>query len=81
MGGVGFDRLDQIGNEIAAPLELDVDAAEALAHEVAPADQAVEHDNRVKANQGQDADHNPFGFHHALAGASSVRTGAISSRP
>jgi hypothetical protein len=42
VGSVGFNRLDEIGDQIAAPLELHVDAAEALAHEVAPANQAVE---------------------------------------
>ena len=43
VGGVGLHRLDEIGNEVAAPPQLDVDAAQALAHEIAPADQAVEH--------------------------------------
>jgi hypothetical protein len=66
MAGIASDGLDQAGHEIAAAAKLDVDAAPALAHQVAGTDQAVEDDNSVETHGGQNGCGNPLGAHGSL---------------
>src|SRR5664279_77598 len=63
MAGIALHDLDQIGDEIAAPAQLHIDAAPALAHEIAAADQAVEDENDENYDQGRDGGDYPYGLH------------------
>ena len=59
MRGIGLHGLDQIGDEIGAPAQLHVDAAPALAHDVALAHQPVEDDDGVKHDRDDDRGDHP----------------------
>ena len=41
VGGVGFDRLNEVRDEVVPLAEVDVNAAERVSNHVAPADEAV----------------------------------------
>ena len=60
MRRIALHGLDQIGNEVGAPAQLHVDAAPALAHHVAHANQAVEDLNNEDHDRNRDTDDDPF---------------------
>src|SRR5690606_17678929 len=64
--GVALDGLDQVGDEIVATLQLDVDLAPRLLHEVAQANQAVVLSNGPEDNDNQNyQQNNDDEFHRA----------------
>jgi hypothetical protein len=56
--GVALDGLDEVGDEVVAALELDVDLAEGVVGIDAPADQRVVH---ADENQQQDQENAAYG--------------------
>ena len=57
---VGLDGLDQIGNEVGAPAQLDVDPAESLAHHVTQPNQPVVDHDRIDRDRNDDRKNDPF---------------------
>ena len=57
MGGVALDGLDEVGDEVDAALELDVDLRPRVLDLVAPADQAVVRGDEVDRHEHHDGDH------------------------
>jgi hypothetical protein len=80
MRRVRFDRLDQVGDEIAAPLQLDVDAAPAFAHQIALPHQPVEDRDRSECEHRQYGNHDPFRPHRRLL-APAFRFNSCGKRP
>jgi hypothetical protein len=75
MRRIALHGLHQVGHEIRAPPQLHVDAAPALAHDIAHAHQVVEDQDGSKDNRGDDADDDPFHSRHLFGrgiGAASV---------
>ena len=54
--GVALDRLDEVRDQVVATLELNVDLAPCLLHEVAQLDEAVVHADRPEGEQHDDGD-------------------------
>lgn len=53
---ITFNRLDQVGNEIIAAFELDIDSAPRFAHQVLPFDKPVVSANEPEDQQQHEAD-------------------------
>jgi hypothetical protein len=64
MRGVAFDGLDQIGNEIVALFELNVDVGKGLVGPLAHSDEAVVDADRPDHEDDNDAKDNPAGGRH-----------------
>ena len=56
MRRIALHRLDEIGDEVGAPLQLDIDAAPALAGEIALAYEAIVERDGIKADDDDDGD-------------------------
>ena len=56
MCGVALDRLDEVRDQVMAALQLDVDLAPRLLHQVAELDQAVVDADRPQDEQHDDTD-------------------------
>src|SRR5690606_26613007 len=56
---VALDGFKQVGDQVGAALQLDIDAAPALARHLAVLDQGVVERNRVKHDDGQHRQKNP----------------------
>ena len=63
MRGIGLHGLDQVGDEVGAAAQLHVDAAPALAHDVALADEPVEDDDGVEHDHDHGRGDHPVGGH------------------
>ena len=57
VGGVALDGLDEVGDQVEAALELNVDLRPGVLDLVAPADQAVVGGDEVDRQQDHDGDH------------------------
>lgn len=55
---VALDRLDQVGDEVGPTLELHVDAAPALLHQIAAANQPIEHGHAPQQQDDEDREDN-----------------------
>ena len=58
VGGVAFDRTDQIGNEVVAALELDVDLRPGIFDRLTKANQRVVSSHQPKADEQYESDQN-----------------------
>jgi hypothetical protein len=63
MRRIGLHGLDQVGNEVGAPAQMDVDPAEAFAHHVAQPDEPVVDHDRVDRERDHDRENDPSQTH------------------
>ena len=61
VGGVALHRRDEVGDEVGAALQLDVDAAPAFGRHLPGPDQAVVEDDGNDRDRGDDQKHDPCG--------------------
>src|SRR5690349_19292938 len=73
MRGVAFDRLDEIGNEIGAALQLRFDAAPAFGDDIAPAHETVERRDAPEADENGKPEKNVSDHESEISGLTAVR--------